>query len=65
VNTNTTALITFTIGLVLIYASVKNRDPRDVVKEALGQKTLAPSPATATPRNMTVPGSSIRSVPTV
>ncbi len=61
---NTPALVTFTVGLVLIYAAIKNRDPRDVVKQALGQQP-ASSPAMPAPRNETVPGSSIRSVPTV
>lgn len=31
---NIPALITFMVGAILLYAAIKNRDPRDVVKEA-------------------------------
>lgn len=32
------SVIMMTAGLVLIYSSVKNKDPRDVVKQALKRK---------------------------
>jgi hypothetical protein len=38
VNLNLPAVVMFVAGAVLMYSAVKNRDPRDVVLTALGQK---------------------------
>lgn len=35
---NLTGVVAFTVGAVLMYAAVKNKDPRDVVLTSLGQK---------------------------
>lgn len=35
-NLNVTAVVALMIGVVLLYSSVKKKDPRDVVREALG-----------------------------
>lgn len=40
-NSNLTGLIAFMVGAVLIYAAVKDKDPRDVFKESVGQKTAS------------------------
>lgn len=34
---NLTAVVAFGVGAILVYAAIKNKDPRDVVREALGQ----------------------------
>lgn len=39
----------FTIGVVLIYAAIKDIDPRDVVKSALKGKSPAPVAPPPTP----------------
>ena len=38
-NLNTLSVVLFVAGSVLMYAGVNNKDPRDVVLEALGRKT--------------------------
>jgi hypothetical protein len=38
VNLNTFGVVLFVSGVILMYAAVKNKDPRDVVLKALGQK---------------------------
>jgi hypothetical protein len=42
VNLNPLGVVLLAIGGVLIYAAVKDVDPRDVVKQALGGKTAKP-----------------------
>jgi hypothetical protein len=37
-NLNTTTVVSIMIGTVLLYSAVKKKDPRDVVREALGLK---------------------------
>lgn len=37
-NANLISLIAFAGGAILIYAAIKDKDPRQVIKEALGQK---------------------------
>ena len=37
-NLNLPGVVMFVAGAVLMYSAVKNRDPRDVVLTALGQK---------------------------
>lgn len=37
-NLNLLGVVALVIGVVLIYAAVKKKDPRDIVKEALGTK---------------------------
>lgn len=37
-NLNTLSVVLFVAGSVLMYAGVNNKDPRDVVLEALGRK---------------------------
>lgn len=34
---NLTGVIAFGVGAILVYAAIKDKDPRDVVREALGQ----------------------------
>lgn len=41
-NPNLLGIVTFAAGAVLIYAAVTNKDPRDVIKESLGQKKAQP-----------------------
>ena len=38
---NTTVLILFLVGFVLLYGAVKNRSPLDVVKNALSRQPVA------------------------
>lgn len=38
-NLNLPAVVMLTAGVVLMYAAVKNKDPRDVVRESLGKKS--------------------------
>lgn len=33
-------VVMFGIGAILVYSSVKNKDPRNVVREAMGQKPV-------------------------
>lgn len=54
-NFNLTALIAFTAGMVLIYAAIKDRDPRDVVKDAMTGKANPGARAAAKPASATVP----------
>lgn len=35
-NLNVTSIVAIMIGVVLLYSAVKKKDPRDVVREALG-----------------------------
>lgn len=44
---NLVTVTMFTVGVVLIYSAVKDKDPRDVVKLTLGNKS--PAGATAVP----------------
>lgn len=44
---NLVTVTMFTVGVVLIYAAVKDKDPREVVKLALGNKS--PAGASAVP----------------
>lgn len=37
---NLTGTIAFAAGTILIYAALKNQDPRDVVRQAFGQKPV-------------------------
>lgn len=41
-NVNLVSVILLAAGGILIYSAVKDRDPRAVVKEALGQKAPPP-----------------------
>lgn len=38
-NANLISLIAFAAGAILIYSALQDKDPRDVIKEALGQKS--------------------------
>jgi predicted Fe-Mo cluster-binding NifX family protein len=40
-NSNLLAILLLSSGGILIYSAVKNRDPRDVIKQALGAKSTA------------------------
>jgi hypothetical protein len=48
---NITGVIAFGVGAVLIYCAVKDKDPRAVVKEALGGKK-APTVSAIPPPNV-------------
>jgi hypothetical protein len=41
---NVTSIVLFVTGVVLLYAGIKNVDPRDVVKKALKGESPAPTP---------------------
>jgi hypothetical protein len=41
---NIVGILAFGIGAVLIYSGIKNKNPADVVKEALGQKSAKVPP---------------------
>ena len=58
-NPNLTAIITFAVGSVLMYSAVKNKDPRDVFKEAVGQGKAKPKVPdyTTSPPNTSQPSS--------
>jgi hypothetical protein len=51
VTLNPLGVVLFAVGAVLIYAAIKDVDPRDVVKQGLGGK--APAPVTGA--NVPVP----------
>jgi hypothetical protein len=42
---NVTSIVLFVTGVVLLYAGIKNVDPRDVVKKALKGESPAPEKA--------------------
>jgi hypothetical protein len=44
-NLNLVNVIVFGIGAILVYGAVKDKDPRKVVQEALGQKAAPGKPA--------------------
>lgn len=52
-------VVLFAAGVVLMYAAVKNQDPRDVIRGALGQKTtgavLVSNPTPSAPSAGTSP----------
>ena len=43
-NINLASIVAFSAGVTLIYSAVKNQDPRDVIRKALGSdvKTMRP-----------------------
>ena len=47
-------VVLFAVGAILLYSAVKDKDPRDVVKQALGQ-AQAKTPTTSAPAP-TAPG---------
>lgn len=44
-NINLGGVLILATGAILLYGAVKNKNPTDVVKEALGNKPAAPAPA--------------------
>lgn len=58
-NLNVTNVTLIGVGALLIYAAIKKRDPRDVLKDALGQAPKSTgNPAPPPPPN-TTPGASV------
>lgn len=47
-NINLASIVAFSAGVVLIYAAVKNQDPRDVIRRALGNHSGQTRPISVT-----------------